>query len=221
LSRLEGPDWSLEEQLWRRGHRLVAGVDEAGRGALCGPVVAAAVILHRGAVAPAYRDSKTLSAPRRRELAERLRVEAVACAVGFASAAEVDELNVLAATKLAARRALEALDPQPDGLVTDYLRLGLRLPELAVAAADARSYQVAAASVLAKTVRDAHMARLAVEYPGYGLERHKGYGVREHLLALARLGPCAEHRRSFGPVARTVPEDDRPAHARAVECCSP
>jgi len=221
LSRLEAPDWSLEEELWRQGSRLVAGVDEAGRGALCGPVVAAAVILRRGGEAPPYRDSKTLSAPRRRELAERLRAEAVAFAVGFASAAEVDALNVLVATKLAARRALEALDPRPDGLVTDYLRLGLQLPELAVAAADARSFQVAAASVLAKTVRDAHMARLAVDHPGYGLERHKGYGVKEHLRALARLGPCPEHRRSFGPVARAVQQGDRPTHARAVECCNP
>ncbi len=186
---------------------LVAGVDEAGRGALCGPVVAAAVILPAGGERP-YRDSKTLSAARRAELAERLRAEAVAFAVGFASAAEVDALNVLAATKLAARRALETLDPQPDGLVTDYLRLGLQLPELAVAAADARSYQVAAASVLAKTVRDAHMVQLAASYPGYGLERHKGYGVREHLRALALLGPCPEHRKSFGPVARATEQQD-------------
>ena len=204
MSQRPTPDWSLEEQLWRAGAKLVAGVDEAGRGALCGPVVAAAVILQTEREHP-YRDSKTLDAARRAALADQVRVEAVAYAVGFASAAEVDALNVLAATKLAARRALAALVPQADGLVTDYLRLGSPLPELAVAAGDARSYQVAAASVLAKTVRDAHMLRLANTYPGYGLERHKGYGVREHLEALAAIGPSPIHRKTFAPVARLRP----------------
>ncbi|HRP48399.1 MAG TPA: hypothetical protein PLT07_12675 [Trueperaceae bacterium] len=121
MSQRPTPDWSLEEELWRAGAKLVAGVDEAGRGALCGPVVAAAVILQTEREHP-YRDSKTLDAARRAALADQVRVEAVAYAVGFASAAEVDALNVLAATKLAARRALAALVPQADGLVTGYLR---------------------------------------------------------------------------------------------------
>lgn len=199
LEAAAGPDWSLEALLWDRGLRLVAGVDEAGRGALCGPVVAAAVILPAGASLP-YRDSKTLGAARRADLAARLRGEAVAHAVGFASAREVDELNVLAATVLAARRAIAALEPAADGVVTDYLRLGLDLPELAVAAGDARSCQVAAASILAKTVRDAHMVELAAAYPGYGFERHKGYGTAAHVAAIARLGPCPEHRVTFARV---------------------
>lgn len=201
MTAVPGPLWALEERLWGAGARLVAGVDEAGRGALCGPVVAAAVILPLASSTP-YRDSKTLTASQRGRLAEALRAEAVACAVGFASAAEVDALNVLGATKLAARRAIGALNPQPDGLVTDYLRLGLPMPELAAARADSLSCQVAAASILAKTVRDAHMAQLAAAYPGYGLERHKGYGSVRHLSALAQLGPCPEHRRSFAPVSR-------------------
>lgn len=200
-SRATEPDWSLEEQVWACGAARVAGVDEAGRGALCGPVVAAAVILPPR-TRHAFRDSKTVSAARREALASRVRADAVAFGVGFASAAEVDALNVLRATQLAARRALAALHPPADGLVTDYLRLGASLPEVAVAAADARSYQVAAASILAKVARDAYMVELAAEYPGYGFERHKGYGVRQHLRALAELGPTPEHRLSFAPLMR-------------------
>lgn len=201
MSRRAVPDWSLEEPLWRGGAELVAGVDEAGRGALSGPVVAAAVILPPGRDYP-FRDSKTLHAARRVELAALVRAEAIACAVAFASAAEVDALNVLGATKLAAIRAVEALRPAADALVTDYLELPIALPYVAVPGGDGRSYQVAAASILAKTTRDAHMAELDERYPGYGFGRNKGYGVAGHLQALAELGPCVEHRRSFAPVAR-------------------
>lgn len=211
MSRRAQPGWELEERLWAQGARLVAGVDEAGRGALCGPVVAAAVVLVRGREHP-YRDSKTLSAKRREELAAQVRAEAVAFAVAFAGAREVDEVNVLQATKLAALRAVRALQVAPDALVTDYLTLPTSLPTVAVASADARSYQVAAASILAKTVRDAHMAALAERYPGYGLERHKGYGVKSHLLALARLGPTPEHRSSFAPVAQPRLLEGHAAH---------
>jgi ribonuclease HII len=195
------PNWELEGLLWAKEARLVAGVDEAGRGAICGPVVVGAVILPPGRDYP-YRDSKTLSAGRREELAERVRSEAIAYAVAFAEAGEVDKVNVLQATKLAALRAVAALAVAPDALVTDYLKLPTALPTVAVAAADAKSYQVAAASILAKTTRDAHMAELARRYPGYGLEKHKGYGVASHLRALALRGPTPEHRRSFAPVAQ-------------------
>jgi len=197
----EAPGWSLEEQLWSQAVTLVAGVDEAGRGALAGPVVAAAVILEPDRDYP-YRDSKRLGPAERAALAARLREEAVAYAVGVASALEVDTHNVLGATKLAARRAVAALAPAAQGLVTDYLRLDTGLPELAVARGDARSYQVAAASVLAKTTRDALMAELDARHPGYGFARHKGYGAPEHLRALERLGACPEHRTSFAPVAQ-------------------
>ncbi len=194
------PGWTLERRLWGRGAVAVAGVDEAGRGALAGPVAAAAVVLQPGRDYP-YRDSKTLTREERARLAERLRGEAVAWAVAFASAVEVDALNVLGATKLAARRALARLEGQLDGLVTDYLELGTGLPEVAAARADAASYQVAAASVLAKHERDVWLERLEDEFPGYGFARHAGYGVPEHLRALRALGPCPQHRRSFAPVA--------------------
>lgn len=195
------PSWELEERLWGQGLAPVAGIDEAGRGALAGPVVAAAVVLPPDRDYP-FRDSKTLSASRRAELAVVIEQVAVAHAVAVASAAEVDELNVLQATKLASTRAIAALGVRPAALVTDYLRLGSGLPELPVARADDRSYQVAAASILAKCHRDDLMRELAATFPGYGFERHKGYGTKQHLAALGTLGPCPEHRRSFAGVAQ-------------------
>jgi len=197
---VEAPGWALERALWGRGLVAVAGVDEAGRGALAGPVAAAAVLLQPGRDYP-YRDSKTLTREERAFLAARLRSEAIAYAVAFATAAEVDALNVLGATKVAARRAVAELGAQVDGLVTDYLELATGKPEVAAPRADATSYQVAAASVLAKHERDTYLERLEDEYPGYGFARHAGYGVPEHLRALRQLGPCPHHRRTFAPVA--------------------
>ena len=194
------PDWSLESELWSRGLVAVAGLDEAGRGALAGPVVAAVVLLERGHEYP-YRDSKCLTRSRRAELAARLRGEALAYAVGHASAVEVDAHNVLGATKLAARRALAQVLDVLDGLVTDYLTLDAGLPEVAVPRADTRSYQVAAASILAKHERDCTLVEMEETYPGYGFDSHAGYGVPRHLAALADLGPCPQHRLSFAPVA--------------------
>ena len=181
----------------------MAGVDEAGRGALAGPVVAAAVILPPGG-RYSFRDSKTLTASDRRRLADEVHHVAIAFAVAAASCTEIDELNVLGATRLAARRAVQMLQPAPTGLVTDYLKLETGLPELAVAKGDSRSFQIAAASILAKTARDALMVELEDQYPGYGFSRHKGYGAPSHLQALASLGACPQHRMSFSPVARLV-----------------
>ncbi len=194
------PDWDLEAGLWGRGYSPVAGIDEAGRGALAGPVVAAAVVLPPGEYP--FRDSKTLSATAREELAELVRRAALAWSAAEASPAEIDALNVLGATRLAARRAVAGLGLEPVALVTDYLHIGAGVPELAVAKADARSFQVAAASILAKTLRDGRMRMMGRDYPAYGFERHKGYGSRAHLAALARLGPCPEHRMTFAPVAQ-------------------
>ncbi len=210
VPKATSPGWQLEERLWRLGCVRVAGVDEAGRGALAGPVVAAVVVLDPGrsgrprARRPdyPYRDSKALTAAARGELAARIRDEALAYAIGRADCLEIDSLNVLAATKLAVRRALESLPGEFDGLVTDYLPMSLQVPEVAEARADAVSYQVAAASILAKVERDALMVALDEDLPGYGFARHKGYGVPEHIRALARLGPSPQHRRSFGPVLR-------------------
>lgn len=195
------PMWRLESTHWQDGLRLVAGVDEAGRGAWAGPVAVAAVILPSDGLARAYRDSKTLSAAARERLALEVQREAVAWALEFAEADEVDEFGVLAATKRAALRAIRRLGPAPDALVTDYLRLDTPLPTLAPPRADASSYSVAAASIVAKTARDARMRELELTYPGYGFAGHKGYGAQAHQDALERLGPCREHRRSFAPVA--------------------
>lgn len=196
----EGPTWALEAALWRRGYSLVAGVDEAGRGALAGPVVAAAVILPKGAYP--FRDSKTLSPKSRTRLASQVKKAALAWGVGLASADEVDSLNVLWATHLAAKRALAALEFQPQALVTDYLDLSVDKPLLAVAKGDSRSVQIAAASILAKTHRDALMVALGQSYPQYGFAGHKGYGAPQHLNALDLYGPCPDHRKSFRPVAQ-------------------
>lgn len=194
------PDWSFESQLRARGAWRVAGVDEAGRGAWAGPVTVAAVILPASLPDPPYRDSKALSPQRREELAAHVRAHALCWAVEHAPPEEVDRLNVLGATHAAAARALARLDPAPQGLVTDYLRLATPLPLLAPAHADALSYSVAAASLLAKTARDRLMTELDAEYPGYGFAAHKGYGAPLHREALARLGLCPAHRRSFRPV---------------------
>lgn len=204
---MDHPDWQLEQRLWEHGFSPVAGVDEAGRGALAGPVVAACVILPWGDWP--FVDSKTVNEVARQRLAEQVKAVAIAYAVGVASADEVDRLNVLEATRLAARRALAGLRLRPAALTTDYLRIHAGAPELPVAKGDARSLQIAAASLLAKTERDARMRALAERFPGYGFERHKGYGVDDHLLALERLGACPEHRRSFAPVARLPKRDAR------------
>lgn len=203
----ELPGWELERSLWLRGYRTVIGIDEAGRGCLAGPVAAAAVILPHKAGLP-YRDSKQLTPESRQELAVRLAEEAIARSVGWASAAEIDELGILQATHLASYRALDNLDTgySVTALVTDYLKLEHAGPVLPVARADQRSLQVAAASILAKTSRDAHMVELDARLPGYGFARHKGYGTRQHLAALAALGPCSEHRLTFAPVAACMPD---------------
>jgi ribonuclease HII len=189
-----------------RAPGLTAGVDEAGRGPLAGPVVAAAVVLDPARPVAGLADSKAL-APRRREtLAVEIRGCAVAWGLGWADAAEVDELNVLQATFLAMRRALLALGTPPSHVVFD----GDRCPDLrglpfhctaeAVVRGDATVPSVSAASILAKCARDEHMCLLDARYPGYGLARHKGYPTAEHLEALRRLGPSPVHRLSFAPV---------------------
>ncbi len=192
------PHWQLESQLFARGYSPLAGIDEAGRGALAGPVVVAAVVLP---YAPSYPfdDSKRFSPAQREKLAELVYESALVWALGTASAQEVDECNVLQATHLAARRALDQL-PFVRGLVTDYLKLRFDGPVLAPPKADHHSYQVAAASLVAKTSRDALMRGYDEDYPHYGFAAHKGYGAPRHRAALAEHGPCTLHRRSFRPV---------------------
>jgi ribonuclease HII len=192
------PHWKLETVLWQLGYHLVAGVDEAGRGALAGPVVAAAVVLPKK-IWP-FRDSKLISPQQREMMALLIKEKALACGVGVASAAEVDELNVLRATHIAAYRALKQLPLHVTALVTDFLKLSA-YPYLAVPKGDSRSFQIAAASIVAKTTRDQLMLSYAKDFPEYGFQQHKGYGSAQHLKALERYGPCEIHRNSYGPVA--------------------
>ena len=180
---------------------LIAGVDEAGRGPLAGPVVAAAVILDAARPIKGLRDSKLLTAAARERLAGEIRERALAYCVAHADVAEIDELNILQATLLAMRRAVEGLALAPGEVLVD----GNRCPRLACSAraivkGDRDVAAISAASILAKTVRDTLLIELDGVYPGYGFARNKGYGTPEHLAALDRLGPCAAHRRSFAPV---------------------
>ncbi len=180
---------------------LVCGVDEAGRGPLAGAVYAAAVILDPAQPIAGLADSKTLSARRRERLAEEIQARALACCIAVASVEEIDRLNILQATLLAMKRAVEGLTVAPQQMLVD----GLYLPEVtvpgkAIVEGDRLHAEISAASILAKTARDAEMCEWDQKFPQYGFARHKGYGTREHLEALRRLGPCALHRRSFAPV---------------------
>jgi ribonuclease HII len=184
---------------------LIAGVDEAGRGPLAGPVVAAAVILDPQRPIVGLRDSKLLSAVARERLAAEIRTHALAWAVAQADVAEIDALNILQATLLAMRRAVEALAVAPAEALID----GNHCPVLAIRAraivkGDRTVPAISAASILAKTARDALLVELDARFPGYGFAQHKGYGTPVHLAALERYGPCAAHRRSFAPVAQTA-----------------
>jgi len=188
-----------------RAERQICGVDEAGRGPIAGPVVAAAVILDRRRPITGLRDSKLLSARRRTTLAAQIRRDARAWAVAFASVEEIDTLNILQATLLAMRRAVEALDPAPDEAWVDGNRCpDLKTPARAIVGGDRLYAEISAASILAKTVRDAEMLALHQTYPQYRLDRHKGYATREHLAALERFGPSPVHRRSVAPVRRQL-----------------
>lgn len=187
--------WEIESEL---PFELICGVDEAGRGPLAGPVCAAAVILPKGLVIPGLNDSKKLSDKRRRELFPIIQQEAVSFGIAFASQEEIDEINILQATFLAMRRAMEQLNPQPEFALIDGNReTDFGVPCKTVIKGDSLSANIAAASVLAKVTRDNWMMEAAEKYPGYGFEIHKGYGTKAHYGALEKLGPCPIHRRSF------------------------
>ncbi|RMH21524.1 MAG: ribonuclease HII [Acidobacteria bacterium] len=191
----------LEERLENGGFGRVAGVDEAGRGALAGPVIAAAVVVERGALVPGVDDSKNLDAGRRERLARAISAAHPQTAVAAAPPAEVDRLNVLEATRRAMRRALAALAPPPDVALVDAVSLaGLPFPVLPVIRGDRISYAIACASILAKVERDRIMRRLDARHPQYGFARHKGYGAAAHRRALERYGPSPVHRLTFRSV---------------------
>jgi ribonuclease HII len=188
----------FEEEARSAGHLVVAGVDEVGRGALCGPVAAAAVVLGDDFDPEGLDDSKRLTRRQREALDARIRERARAFAVGFAEPAEIDRVNILKATLLAMRRAVLALPEKPDLLLVDALTVpGLDVEQRAIVKGDALSVSIAAASIVAKVARDALMRDLDREHPGYDLARNMGYGSEEHREALRRLGPSTIHRRSF------------------------
>ncbi len=190
----------FEREARSEGYLYIAGVDEAGRGALFGSVYAAAVILDPDRPVDGLRDSKQLSAERREELSAVIRERALAWAVATADAAEIDRINILEASRLAMRRAIEKLHPAADYLLIDAVRVDLALPQQALIKGDARCQSIAAASILAKVDRDMSMREWDRRYPQYGLARHKGYPTVEHLEALAVHGPANEHRLSYAPV---------------------
>lgn len=184
---------------------LLCGVDEAGRGPLAGPVYAAAVILDPARPIAGLADSKVLSAPRRLELAGQIRLHALAWAVASASVAEIDAINILQASLLAMRRAVEQLDVAPSEVLIDGKQCPLvAYPARAVVKGDSTIPAISAASILAKTARDAEMLRLHRLFPQYGLDRHKGYPTTAHLAALEQYGVCEIHRRSYAPIRRLL-----------------
>jgi ribonuclease HII len=202
------PSWREEEALLAQGYGLVAGVDEAGRGPLAGPVVAAAVVLPYPLDTPwlfKVNDSKRLSPPVRERLYPLICDAALCYGVGTADNAEVDALGIVEATRRAMLRAIQRLEPQPQALLIDFVRLQeARLPFRAIVHGDARCYSIAAASVVAKVWRDRLMGELDHQYPGYGFARNKGYPTPGHVRQLRNLGPSPVHRRSFLPVRRLL-----------------
>jgi len=199
------PDLTHELELWQAGVQIVAGVDEAGRGALAGPVAAGVVVLPNQHDLPqalaGVRDSKQMTAKDRRYWATHIESLAVACQVGFAGAEEVDELGIIPATRLAAMRAIARLPQLPGHLLIDAISIpGAGIPETSLIKGDRRSLSIAAASILAKVQRDALMVEIDEQYPGYGFAAHKGYGTAHHRAAIEELGPCPIHRMSFAPL---------------------
>jgi ribonuclease HII len=189
---------ALEIEAWRAGHRVVAGADEAGRGPLAGPVVAAAVILPEDFDDIRVTDSKKLTASQRDLLYDTIYAEARSVGIGILDPPEIDRVNILRAALAAMAMAVQNLCPAPDFLLVDgTFATPLSLPQKAVKKGDSLSYSIAAASIVAKVTRDRLMERYDLEYPGFGFAKHKGYPTEEHREALLRLGPCPIHRKSF------------------------
>lgn len=194
------PMWKYENYFWSRGFSLAAGVDEAGRGPLAGPVFAAAVIFPAHSCLRGLRDSKKLSAAKREELFQPICEEAACFSIGMASEKEIDTLNIHQATFLAMKRALNGLDAHPEIILVDGFRIPGNLPEqLPLVGGDDKSASIAAASILAKVTRDYYMLALDREFPHYEFSRHKGYATELHLEKLRQFGPSPVHRMSFSP----------------------
>lgn len=197
--------WMYEKKAASSGFLLVAGVDEAGRGPLAGPVVSAAVILPAGFSVAGVNDSKKLSAAKRERLFDDIHSQALSVGVGIADHEEIDRLNILQASLLSMVRAVEHLSAKPDFLLIDGIfTLPSPLPQAPIKKGDSLSVSIAAASIIAKVTRDRLMDRYALEYPQYGFEKHKGYPTKMHRETIARFGACHIHRKSFGGVKEFV-----------------
>jgi ribonuclease HII len=202
-ARRVGRLFALRRQLFAAGARVIAGVDEVGVGPLAGPLVAAAVVLPARVHLPGLDDSKQLTAEQRESLDAAIRRQAVAVCIAEISSIEVDRLNTRGASLEAMRRAVTGLAQAPDHVLVDAFTIpAIAFPQTPIVGGDARDGSIAAASIVAKVYRDARMREIDGRYPGYGFARHKGYSTRDHFAALARLGPCPEHRKSFTPVSQ-------------------
>ena len=197
--RLEGM-LAYEKECYARGIELIAGVDEVGRGPLAGPVVAAAVILPKGSKIPGLNDSKKIPKSKHKGIYEAVLQEAIAIGIGIKDNHVIDQVNIYEATKLAMMEAIGQLDPQPQHLLIDAMKLDLSIPQTSIIKGDANSLSIAAASIVAKVTRDQMMEDLDQLYPGYDFAQNAGYGTANHLAGLHKLGVTAIHRRSFEPV---------------------
>lgn len=201
---------SFERNARKAGYTRIAGLDEAGRGPLAGPVVAAAVVLPDGLLIPGLADSKQVPEKERDRLFDVIRERAVCFGIGVANERKIDEVNILQATIIAMEQALQALAPSPDYLLIDALTLPrISLPQQGLVKGDCRSHSIAAASILAKVTRDRMMLELHDRYPQYNFKRHKGYGTREHVELIHKFGPCEAHRKTFNPVAQMLAGERR------------
>ena len=191
---------AYENELYAQGIDLIAGVDEVGRGPLAGPVVAAAVILPKGSKIPGLNDSKKIPKSKHKEIYEAVLQEAIAIGIGVKDNQVIDQVNIYEATKLAMMEAIGQLDPQPQHLLIDAMKLDLSIPQTSIIKGDANSLSIAAASIVAKVTRDQMMEEFDKEYPGYDFAKNAGYGTANHLAGLDQLGVTPIHRRSFEPV---------------------
>lgn len=189
-----------ENELYDKDVKLIAGVDEVGRGPLIGPVVTAAVILPIGYFNENIKDSKKLTEKQRDKMYEIIKRDAISIGIGIKDEKVIDEINILEATKLAMKEAIKKLDVKPEHILIDAVKLDLNIPSTSIIKGDAKSESIAAASIIAKVTRDNMLKEMAKEYPMYDLEHNKGYGTKKHIEALKKYGPCKYHRLSFSPV---------------------
>ena len=211
VNNLQIPSFAEEKRLEAQGYRHIAGIDEAGRGALAGPVVAAAVILPHHMDAPwlnQVRDSKQLSPARRELLFHYIHEVATSIGIGMVRHEKVDAQGIIKATRLAMKLAIDQLSPPPESILIDYLSLPeVPLPQKGITNGDSLCFSIACASIIAKVARDYIMIKFDEIYPGYGLAQHKGYGTRKHFACLQKLGPCPIHRQSFKPVKDIIRQE--------------